>query len=139
MKFHKKAIIGTLFFIIIYMLLANLNTPNEPGSFQFQKDLEISFSSITSIGALFWSLYALYRFQNMANFENLIQDTVKNISKFKDSMGDFNKLLKLPMLTNIMSSVMGEDEEDNNNQKIEDIEKKYLLSDKPDLELKKNH
>lgn len=132
MKFHLKAIIGTLFFIIIYMVLANMNTPNEPFTFEWQKDLEISFSSITSIGALFWSLFALYRFQNLANFENMVQDTIKNISKFGTQMKELTKMTKIPGVMKMVTGLMGQ-EKNSNHQNYKKVVNKYLGDSEPEL------
>lgn len=132
-KFHLKAILGTAGFIFFYMFGAMLINPNPVLSYRWIKDIEISFSSITSIGALFWSLYALYRFQNMANFENLIQKTIKDIMRFGKSMKKFNKLLKIPGLMNMVTGMIGEDDEINNNQNFKEVEDKYIKSNNLDL------
>ena len=102
-NFPNLAIFATLIFIIIYMVLMNFDNPNPLFSHEWRKDLEISFSSITSIGALFWSMYAVRKYWKFANFERLIEKVFDDINKFRKKFKKMGKLFNIPGIKEIVA------------------------------------
>ena len=68
----------------------------------------IIFAASTSLGAVFWSLYAIKKYSAFANFENAIQEAYKKITM---GMKKFESVIKLFKKTGLLDLVMKSDKD----------------------------
>lgn len=60
-------------------------------------------SSVTSIAAVYWALYAVKKYWKFANFEYLIESVFNEIDRFRKKFKKMGDLLELPGIQDMVS------------------------------------
>ena len=93
-KFSTKAILGTALFLIVYQLFFNLFCAYDYMSFLWIQYNQIVFATSTSILAVFWSLFALRRYERIANLGDLITTVYGDLEKFMKVFKQIQKVIE---------------------------------------------
>lgn len=125
LEFYQKAIIGTIIYLTTYQFFTFLSFIWFPDMYESLWLNQLIFATSTSLGAVFWSLYAVWKYQKFANFENLVIKIYGDIENFQEKLNKFTNLLDHPLLGSIMNGDDDDDEPD-----MDELMNKYVNRNK---------
>jgi len=121
LSFSDKTIIGTILYLVLYQMVICILFLKYPNLFEIMWINQLIFATSTSLGAVFWSLYVVRKYEKFANFENLVTKIYGDIERFQEKLVKFSNLLDHPLLGSILNGDDQDDEPD-----MDELKNKYL-------------
>lgn len=124
MKFSDRAISCTIIYLIIYQLSTLFSFLYFPEHKEIIWINQLIFATSTSLGAVFWSLFAVKKYEKFANLEDLVSKVYDDINDFRTILARNKNLLKNPILNSIFNDDDDLNDEDQDEQ-VEDVLKDF--------------